>query len=246
MRRVAIIGATSGIAEQCARLWNREEVHFFLVGRSPARLETVARDLEARNARCTTEVVEADLMSPGAIRSVVDRISAEPGLDIALIAQGTLPDEQAIGGDLVAVAEALTLNAVSPVLFAQGIVNAMVERGHGTLAVLGSVAGDRGRRSNYLYGAAKSLIGTAAQGLQHRLHGSPVRVVLVKPGPTDTAMTASLKAGNARLAPAPVVAAQIVRAVAAGTPVVYTPPVWRPIMLVVRAIPARIFGRLNL
>ena len=246
MKRVLVVGATSRIAEQCARLWNTGEVTFVLVGRSAERLGQIARDLETRNARCAAEVRVADLTDPAAVRSVVDDAVAAGGIDIALLAQGTLPEQEAAGADLAATASALTLNAVSPVLFAQAIADAMLARGTGSLAILGSVAGDRGRKSNYLYGAAKAMLATAAEGLQHRLAGTPIRVVLVKPGPTDTPMTAHLKRTGARLTPAPVVARQIVRAVAKGTPVVYTPPVWRPIMGIIRVLPRRVFHRLEI
>ena len=125
------------------------------------------------------------------------------------------------------------------------MVQAGTGTGAGTIAVIGSVAGDRGRKSNYVYGAAKGLVDRYLQGLQHRLALTPVRVVRIKPGPTDTPMTADLKAQGRRMASVEQVAQDIVRGVARGQEVVYTPGIWRWIMLVVRHIPSRVFRHLN-
>jgi decaprenylphospho-beta-D-erythro-pentofuranosid-2-ulose 2-reductase len=143
-------------------------------------------------------------------------------------------------------AEALLVNGVSAVLFAEAFAAQMQQAGAGTLAVIGSVAGDRGRRSNYVYGAAKGLVERYVQGLQHRFAGSRVRIVLIKPGPTDTPMTRHLKATGARLARVEDVAATIVRGIDAGRPVVHAPRIWQVIMLVVRHLPRVVFNRLDI
>ena len=143
---------------------------------------------------------------------------------------------------------AMDLNGLSPVLFAEAFVGPLQQAGAGTLVILGSVAGDRGRKSNYVYGAAKGLVTRYAQGLQHRLAlaGSAVKVVLVKPGPTDTAMTAHLKAQGAKLADPDEVAAAIVRGAERGQPVVYAPGKWALIMLVIRHLPRFVFNRMDI
>ena len=112
--------------------------------------------------------------------------------------------------------------------------------------MIGSVAGDRGRRSNYVYGAAKGLVERYLEGLRHRLAGTGVRVVLVKPGPTDTPMTAHLKSAGVRLAPVEQVAADIVRACDRGRAVVYTPAKWALIMAVIRNLPRAVFDRMDI
>ncbi len=246
-QRIAIIGATSAIAEQCARLWaQRDAVQLILIGRQRERLERVATDLRVRSPQVETEVVEADFLDPDAIRSVVERIVGDGAIDIALIAHGSLPDQPACQSDLQSCAQALQINGVSPVLYAEAFAHHFAQANRGTLALIGSVAGDRGRRSNYVYGAAKGMVDRYLQGLQHRFAGSGVRVVLIKPGPTDTPMTAHLKISGARLAPVENVARQIVEGIDRGSAVIYTPGKWRLIMLVIRHLPAFIFNKLNI
>jgi len=116
----------------------------------------------------------------------------------------------------------------------------------GTLAVIGSVAGDRGRKSNYVYGAAKGLLTRYLQGLQHRLAGSNVNVVIIKPGPTDTPMTAHLKADGLKMASSKAVATDIVRAIDRKNPVCYTPGKWALIMMIIRHLPRFIFNKMDI
>ena len=141
----------------------------------------------------------------------------------------------------------LMVNGVSPALFAEAFAGRMQQAGSGALAVIGSVAGDRGRKANYTYGAGKGLVERYMQGLQHRLAyaGSDVRATLIKPGPTDTPMTAKQKAAGARMASVEAVAAAIVRAVDAGKAQAYVPGRWALIMAVIRNLPSCIFNRLN-
>ena len=122
----------------------------------------------------------------------------------------------------------------------------MLINNRGTIVVLGSVAGDRGRKSNYVYGAAKGLVTRYIQGLQHRLAGSGIKVVLIKPGPTDTPMTASLKEKGVKLAPVDEVAAAILLAADKGVPVAYEPKKWWLIMMIIRHLPNFIFNRMNI
>lgn len=247
MNRIAIVGATSGIARHCARLWvEAGAVELTLIGRDPAGIETVAADLRVRSPGSVVRIVTADFLDPAAIGRCVDDITATGVPDIVLIAHGLLPDQARCESDLLANQQALLVNAVSPALFAEAFVQAMSRAGGGTLALIGSVAGDRGRRSNYVYGAAKGLVARYAQGLQHRLAGQAVKVVLVKPGPTATPMTAHLQAAGARLADPHGVAQRIVRGIAEGRPVVYAPGRWALIMMVIRHLPRFIFHRMNL
>lgn len=246
LQRIVIIGATSAIAEHCARLWlERRSVSLVLVGRDAARTEKVAADLRVRSAGSTVSVQATDFSDPAAIRALVDGIVAGGMPQQVLIAHGSLPDQAVCQGDLAAAAEALEVNGLSPVLFAEAFAGHM-ERFGGVITVIGSVAGDRGRRSNYVYGAAKGLVTRYAQGLQHRLagSGSPLKVVLVKPGPTATPMTAHLPPRG--LASAQSVAKLIVQGSAAGKPVVYAPGKWALIMMVIRHLPAVVFNKMNI
>jgi short-subunit dehydrogenase len=121
----------------------------------------------------------------------------------------------------------------------------MATQNRGTVAVIGSVAGDRGRKSNYVYGAAKGLVDRYLQGLRHRFAGSGVKIAVIKPGPTDTPMTAHLK-GSTKLASVEAVARDIVDALARGKEVVYVPGKWRVIMLIIRHLPGFVFNKMNI
>jgi decaprenylphospho-beta-D-erythro-pentofuranosid-2-ulose 2-reductase len=246
-KRIVIIGATSAIAEHCARLWVTDAVvDLTLVGRDPDKAERVAADLRVRSPQSVIRVHEADFIDPLAIRRLVDGIVAEGSIDIVLIAHGSLPDQAVCQQDLTACHEALTVNGISPVLFAEAFAGHLQKANHGALAIIGSVAGDRGRKSNYVYGAAKGLIMRYAQGLQHRLANTGVKVVLIKPGPTDTPMTASLKQQGGRLAKVQEVAELIVKAINQGKPVVYAPAKWAVIMMVIRHLPRFVFNKLEI
>ena len=246
-KRIVIIGATSAIAEHCARLWVKESpAALVLVGRDAGKTALVADDLRVRGPGSTVTVLEGDFTDPGRIRGLVDGIAAGGPVDTVLIAHGSLPDQGRCQEDLGLCAEALSVNGVSPVLFAEAFAGHMRKAGAGTLAVIGSVAGDRGRKSNYVYGAAKGLVTRYVQGLRHRLAGSGVSVVLIKPGPTDTPMTARMKREGARLARVKDVAGRIVAGVAAGKAVVYAPGLWAVIMMVIRHLPEFVFKRMDI
>lgn len=245
--RIVIIGATSGIAAHCARLWLQEEsVDLTLVGRSRERLDRLAADLATRAPQASIDILTTDFLDPVAIQTTVDSIVTQGAVDIVLIAHGSLPDQLTCQTDILACHAALNVNAVSPALFAEAFAKHMAQTGRGALALIGSVAGDRGRKSNYVYGAAKGLLDRYAQGLEHRLARSGVRIVLIKPGPTDTPMTAHLKTQGAALASAQTVARHIVQAIGRGQAVVYTPGKWRLIMCVIRHLPRWVFNRLNI
>ena len=250
MSKILIIGATSTIAEHCARIWvNRfpEGVDIVLVGRDETRLEQIAQDLKIRGRSVRVHSQVSGFIAVNDVQESVEKAVALLGyIDIALVAHGNLPDQSACQSDLEKVQHALDVNAVSPVLFAEAIARVLERQQIGVLGVIGSVAGDRGRKSNYVYGSAKALVATYLQGLQHRFSGTSVKIVQIKPGPTDTPMTAHLKGGKMALADPAAVAEQIVAGMAAGKPVVYAPFKWAIIMWVIRHLPARIFNRLNL
>jgi short-subunit dehydrogenase len=228
-------------------LWAKEAVvDLTLVGRDKAKIERVAADLRVRSPQSVIRVLEADFIDPLAIRQLVDSIAAEGAVHTALIAHGSLPDQAVCQQDLTACHDALSVNGVSPMLFAEVFVGHMQKANQGTLAIIGSVAGDRGRKSNYVYGAAKGLVTRFAQGLQHRLAGTGVRVVLIKPGPTDTPMTAHLKQQGSRLARVEDVARLIVKGVDQGKPIVYAPAKWALIMMIIRHLPNFIFNKLEI
>ena len=247
-QKIAIVGATSAIAEHCARLWLAAGgvAELVLIGRDEGRLQALAGDLRIRGPGAEVVCVAGDLGSTEGIASLVERACAGRAPDVVLVAHGSLPDQAQCQGDLVQAREALEVNGVSPALFAEAFVARMQQGGGGVLGLIGSVAGDRGRKSNYVYGSAKGLLARYAQGLQHRLAGSAVAVCLIKPGPTDTPMTAALKSRGAKLASVEAVAADIVAGMARRRPVIYTPGKWALIMLVIRHLPRFVFNRMDI
>ena len=245
--KIVIVGATSAIAEHCARLWlNAARCEVILLGRDLAKTERVAADLRVRGPQSQVSVQQADFADPLAIGRQVDAICATGPVDIVLIAHGSLPDQAHCQADLQANQEALAVNGISPVLFAEAFAAHMQRANRGTLGLIGSVAGDRGRKSNYVYGAAKGLVTRYAQGLQHRLAATNVKVVLIKPGPTDTPMTAHLKQDGGKLASVEQVAQEIVKGMAQGKLTVYAPGKWFVIMMIIRHLPHFIFKKMDI
>jgi decaprenylphospho-beta-D-erythro-pentofuranosid-2-ulose 2-reductase len=247
MRRITVIGASSAIAEACMQSWcTQEPTHFVLVGRREDTLQAIACDLLTRGCDGTSVSVHtAAFRDTDTVAAAVAAALAHGRPDIALVAFGSLPDQASVSAGAEALSEALEVNGVWPALCAQLLFNAQRDGGGGRLVLLGSVAGDRGRRSNYAYGAAKALLATFAAGLAHAAVGTGVSVSLVKPGPTDTPMTRT--AGTrGRLASPEAVARTIVAGVDSGRPVIYAPPRWRAIMTVIRALPRPLFDRLDI
>jgi len=245
--RIVIIGASSKIAEHCARLWvERKDVNVTLVGRDLERTERVASDLRVRNPQADIHVLQGQFQDPLAIQAMVDSINEQGPVSIVLIAVGSLTDQQTCQADLAICRETLEINGISTVLYAEAFARQMAAANFGTIALISSVAGDRGRKSNYTYGAAKGMVSLYAQGMQHRFAGSGVKIILLKPGPTDTPMTASKKQQGMKLAPVETVARGIVKAIKNGQSVAYVPGKWRLIMNILRHMPATIFNRLDI
>lgn len=245
MSVVAIVGATSGIASAAARQWAVRGVEFRLVARDANRLHRVAADLRARGAvSVTTHVV--DLGDRVGVEDAVDRVFADGPVDIALIAFGTMPSQESADASPEVAFSLLEVNGTLNLLAAHLVALRLEAQGFGRLGVIGSVAGDRGRKSNYLYGAAKAMVAVGVGGLQHRLAGSDISITLIKPGPTATPMTDHLRGGTMRLAQVEVVASDIVHAIDHGAALVYTPRKWALIMAIIKLLPRKVFERIDL
>lgn len=246
-QKIVIVGATSAMAEHCARLWMAESPKtMVLLARDLQKAERVAQDLNVRSPQSSITVQAIDFSDPEQIQALVDQVCTAGVPDIVLIAHGTLPDQAACQQDLSLSQSVLQINGISPVLFAEGFVGHMKKANHGKIAIIGSVAGDRGRKSNYVYGAAKGLVTRYVQGLQHRLAGTNVKVVLIKPGPTATPMTAHMCEEGHKMADVGSVAQVIVRGVANSSPVVYAPAKWSLIMMVIRHLPRFVFNKMDI
>lgn len=245
MKRILVLGATSAIAQAVCRLLAARGASLYLVGRSAERLEAVAKDLATRGAaRVERDVVDLDDMAAHA--ALVARADAAlGGLDAALLAHGVLGEQVALQRDAAASRALMVTNLVGPVSLLTELANLFEPRRAGTLVVLSSVAGDRGRQSNYVYGASKAGLSAFLQGLRNRLARTGVTVLTVKPGMVDTPMTAGMKKGPLFSTPERV-ARDIVRAADRRKDVLYTPWYWAWVMRVIRAIPERMFKRMKL
>ena len=245
MKRILVFGATSAIAKETARCLADKGAALFLVARNEATLSELARELRGRGAtRVETAVMDA--LEWDRHESVVAQAAEQlGGLDVALIAHGTLPDQQKCEASFDQTRRELDLNIMSVVSLLTIVSNRFERQGAGTIAVLSSVAGDRGRQSNYVYGAAKGAINLLLQGMRNRLYRSGVKVVTIKLGRVDTPMTVSFEKGLSWAQPG-AVAPKICRAIERGQDVAYVPGYWRVIMLVLRAIPEAWFKRLRL
>jgi decaprenylphospho-beta-D-erythro-pentofuranosid-2-ulose 2-reductase len=245
VRRVLIVGATSAIAEATARILAGRGDTFFLVARNEARLAAVAADLSVRGSpRVGCEVLDAnDLAAHEPMLARAELFLG--GCDTVLIAHGTLSDQKACEESVELTLQEINTNALSVVALLTRIANRLALQRAGTIAVISSVAGDRGRGSNYVYGSAKALVTAFLSGLRQRLFKCGVNVVTVKPGFVDTPMTAAFPKGLLWARPERV-ALGIVRALDRHSGTVYLPAFWRPIMLLIRAIPESLFLRLSL
>ena len=243
-RRVLVLGATSGIARATARLWAREGHALFLVARDAGRLDVVARDLLLRGATRVDGLV-ADLDDCERHEAIVAEADRElGGLDVVFMAHGVLGDPARCRESFGEAAAVLRTNLLGPVSLLTVVANRFEAQGAGTIVVLSSVAGDRGR-GHYVYGASKGALSLFLQGLRQRLWPRGVRVLTVKPGFVATPMTAHMEQTLLFASPE-TVARGILRALRRGRDVVYLPWFWRWIMLVIRLIPERVFKRLKL
>jgi decaprenylphospho-beta-D-erythro-pentofuranosid-2-ulose 2-reductase len=244
-RRIVILGATSGIALEVQRQLALQGHELLLVARSSERLAALQADLLTRGAQ-QVFTYSADLASIHQHASIFDFARRTfPDFDTVLLAYGSMHDQRDSEASVDTLLEELHVNFVSASAILTLFAADLERRGTGCLAAITSVAGDRGRRSNYVYGSAKGALALFLQGLRSRLHPAGVRVITIKPGPVQTPMTDHLP-NAARFADSKQVARDIVRALERRSPdVLYTPKVWRYIMTAVRQIPEAVFKRLS-
>jgi short-subunit dehydrogenase len=233
---VAVLGATSAIAQAASRVWAERGATLLLVGRDPAKLDAVADDLRTRGG--VVEVLAQDLNTDH--EALVARLGAP---DVVLLAQGILGDAQQRDTDPDCAELVLRTNLVAPARLL-ALLAPRLGAG-GCIAALSSVAGDRGRAKVGVYGASKAGLDSLLSALRQRMQASGVRVLTLKPGFVDTPMTAALP-HTPLFASAAEVGRGIVRAVDARRDgVVYLPWWWRFVMLAIKALPERVFKRLS-
>jgi len=247
-QRVLIIGATSDIARAVASRLAERGDRLVLAGRNMPELERIAADLRARyQAEADVESFDASATEAHGqfIARCIER--GDGALDGAVICHGYLPDQTRAQTDTAEAMHTLTVTYSAVVSVCEPLAAHLAERGAGWLAVISSVAGDRGRQSNYLYGSAKAGVSVYCQGLRNRLFHRGVHVLTVKPGFVATSMTEGLLDPNSPMvASAAKVAAAIVRGIDRRRNVIYTPWFWRAVMAVIRAVPEPVFKRLRM
>lgn len=248
LNRVVIFGATSAIAEHTARQLVQNGASVYCIGRNTNKLNRIIADLKVRSGNDqVVDGVNADLADTTQHPILIEQaIKSLGGLDAVLIAHGTLPDQRACETDAELTQKEIQINALSVINLLTLLSNYFETQGKGVIATISSVAGDRGRQSNYVYGAAKGMVSLFLQGLRNRLMARGVSVVTIKPGFVDSPMTADFDKSGPLWAKPETIATGIIKAMKKGKNEVYLPWFWWGIMQIIKHIPEAIFKRLSL
>ena len=243
---ILLIGAGSAIATAVARRYAANQTSLFLFARNSSRLALQQQDLLVRGAaRVGTHVL--DLSNHEEHETAINAATeffGEDDIDLVLICHGSLPDQEAAEQDFDLARREIDINGLSIISLLTRLAPYLKEQGRGMLAVVTSVAGDRGRQPNFVYGAAKALVSTYLQGLRGKLLPYGVDVLDIRPGLVDSPMTQQFDKGLLWSSPE-LVARQIEKAIRRKRHTVYVPGYWRLIMAVVRSIPEAVFKRLK-
>jgi len=243
---VLIVGAGSGIGRAIVRRLAREGFDLVLSGRDADELGVVARDAELRHG-ISARVLPLDVRDFAAHMAFLGQAREACGGEIhgLVLCQGDMPEPDAARADFAVAKRAIEVNYAASVSLLEEVAQELEARGRGFVCVLSSVAGDRGRPGNYLYGSTKAALNVFMQGLRARLAKAGVGAVTVKPGFVDTGLTWG-RPGMFLVASPERVANDVWRGIARNRAVVYTPGFWALIMAIIRAIPTRVFDRLDL
>lgn len=244
-QKILVIGATSAMAQATAKIYATRGAQLFLVGRNQQRLDTIAADLRLRGAP-QVDTYALDITATEQHTQLIEQAYETLGqIDVVLIAHGTLPDQAQCQLSYEQSLRELNVNFLSVVSLLNLLGNRFEAQRSGCIAVITSVAGDRGRKSNYVYGAAKGGLTIFLQGLRHRLASANVSVLTIKPGFVDTPMTQNFKKGLLWAKP-DAVAKAIVKAIDKRRAEIYVPWFWWGIMSIIKSVPNVVFNRLNL
>lgn len=244
--KILIIGAGSAIAVETAKCFAKDGAELFLADLKMNRLEIIKKNINAEYPSSNIYIYEFDAMAFEKHENILNAANdALGGIDVILIAYGTLPDQAKVTSDNNEAVKEFTLNATSIISLSTIFAKYFEIRQSGTLAVISSVAGDRGRQSNYLYGSAKGAVSIFLQGLRNHLFDKGINVLTIKPGMVDTPMTSHLDK-SLLFAKAKVVGEGIFKAIKNRKDIVYLPGFWKIIMLVIKLIPESIFKKLKL
>jgi NAD(P)-dependent dehydrogenase (short-subunit alcohol dehydrogenase family) len=243
--KVAFLGATKGMGRALARKMALRGDGLFLLGRDAVELERSAADLVVRGGGRPVGSAICDLRDPASFGPALDAADAALGrFDAVVVTAGIQAPQEEMEGDGALAARVLDVDFTGTVVFCEEARRRLLARGGGTLCVFSSVAGERGRKPVILYGAAKAGLSAYLEGLDHKFRAAGLVTVCVKPGFVKTGLTANLKPPP--FAGEPEAVADIVlRAIDRGTPVVYAPRVWRPIMATIRLLPRFVMRRIG-
>ncbi len=239
--RIAIFGATSTIAAELAKLYAAKGHQLFLVGRSAPKLQALVASLGSAVVGHAQQDFDATAEAEACVARVVEGLG---GIDIAVIAHGLLGDQLESEVSLQVAEQIARTNFLSVMALVIPLANYFEQQAGGQLAVLSTVAADRGRPRNYTYAAAKSALNTYLQGVRSRLYSRGVQVHTIKLGPVDTPMTVDHQK-SLLFAKAPAVARGIARAIERGQPEAYVPRFWQPVMFAVRNLPELVFQQVR-
>lgn len=247
MKNIIVFGATSAIAEAVCRLYAKQKCNLLLLARDEEKLQVMTQDLQLRGAQLVeTYPFEAtDIEKHSAI---IDHcFNVFSSVDLVLFAHGSLPDQQDCEKDSALAMRELNVNGTSVINLLGLVANKLIAQKSGHIAAITSVAGDRGRKTNYIYGASKALVSCYLEGLRGRCHPHSIAVTDIRPGFVDTPMTAKITDKSGILWAQPdTVANNIVAGIDKQKAVVYTPWFWRWIMLIIKHIPTFIFKRMSI
>lgn len=245
MAKIVVFGANSAVAQACARRWVELGHELFLVGRDPKKLEALVADLRVRSQSKIASLA-CDLADthqhPGLFQTILAQLGR---IDTIFVAHGVLGENEVASHSFAATKEILDINLMSPISLLTLGAEILEKNGRGSIAAITSVAGDRGRKSNYIYGTSKGALSIFLSGLGHRLAPKTVSVTDIKLGFVDTPMTQSFKKGLLWQKPEQV-AKKIVKAIERHKGVAYVPGFWRLIMFIIKSIPDKIFKRLSI
>jgi NAD(P)-dependent dehydrogenase (short-subunit alcohol dehydrogenase family) len=245
--KIAVLGATKGMGRALVRRLIERGDELFLLGRDLQDVGQSARDLESRAGKPAGAVGTAacDLEHPEGFAAALAAAEAGlGGLQAVIVTAGLFATQEQLEADPELARRLLTVDFVSTVLFCEEARRRLLARGGGTLCVFSSVAGERGRKPVVLYGAAKAGLTRYLEGLDHKFRAQGLRTICVKPGFVRTSMTAGLKAPPFAGEP-DAVAAQVVRAIDSGRPVVYAPRIWGLVMFVIRLLPRFVMRKIG-
>lgn len=240
---VVILGATRGTGRELARLFASRGDRLVLLGRNRVEIDRSAKDLDCRGAVSGVETVECDLSDHASHEIALCKAEATLGrIDAVIVTAAMFAVQDDLERDPVLLAKLLQTDFTDTIVFCEAARKRLLAAGGGTLCVFSSVAGDRGRKPVILYGAAKAGLSHYLEGLDHKFRQQGLKVVCVKPGFIRTSMTAALKPPPFAAEPE-AVARTVLRGIDRGVPVIYAPPAWRWIMLVVRNLPRFVMRR---